>query len=606
MMFRFFLLLLLCAMFFAMLDSFLIAVSNASLSSAQWLITNILNSISPATWSILMLGLTVGILSHQRFASFEKPDYPRASAMIRTVATLVHPLLVFIGLSVLAATMLALAGYITGYGMHPESKKFSGHTVFEHALTMYWSTTSRTHIAQIGGVGLGIGLSIALTLFIIPTAIRRGLGPKTQATLDKLQAVDQFDPEDFVNLTKGLFIGLNTDKKPFYVPWRKVDETHMQIMGSTGAGKGVSLSLMGMQFSSRGKTVVFFDPKGDSHAKSILMDAAIREFREFIYLDLNQPTPQINPFANSSPEEAADLLIAAFELRAQGTDGDYHKGREEDCCYILADHGIQSLPSIIELAHQDPVVREEENFLRKLRKLQRSNVFMTDEGPDLEKLIQKGSIIYIQCSAGSEAVSMAQKLLLLRVMQIIKGRADKQRSVAVILDEFKYMLSPAALMALGLMRSSNCHCLLAFQAIGDLLDNPSLNEESAKSAVLTNTALKLVFRIPEISYAEELSRMTLTYSRFDEVTSKTPDLSNHQGLGGWREVHEPEISPNLLTNLPMPTDYEDGKTMSCGVLFVGSNPVPLAISPAKHSNSKPEILPAATAQMRFAKAEDLI
>lgn len=101
---------------------------------------------------------------------------------------------------------------------------------------------------------------------------------------------------------------------------------------------------------------------------------------------------------------------------------------------------------------------------------------MTSDGPNLKEKIQAGAVLYIECRAGNEAITMAQKLLLLRILQIIKGRKNKKRSVAVILDEFKYMLSPAALMALGLMRSSNCHCLLAFQALGDLAHNPTLNE----------------------------------------------------------------------------------------------------------------------------------
>lgn len=201
---------------------------------------------------------------------------------------------------------------------------------------------------------------------------------------------------------------------------------------------------------------------------------------------------------------------------------------------------------------------------------------------------------------------MAQKLLLLRIMQIIKERENKHRSVAVILDEFKYMLSPAALMALGLMRSSNCHCLLAFQALGDLADNPTLNEESAKSAVLTNTAIKLIFRIPEVGYADELSRMTVQEKRFDEITGKQPNELTNQGTGSWREVYEPTIPANVLTNLPMPTDYTDGKTVSCGVLFIGAEAKAFSTSPVPHSNSKPTISQATPHVVAIEKAEDLI
>lgn len=603
---KLFVILFALAIFATMLDTILTNFSNSTYTGAQWVIANTINSTGPVIWATTTFIITAIVLNHARLATFEKPTHPRLSNLVRMLATIFYPGFWLAAFVITALTAMGIIGYVVAYGIHPKFSSFPTHTLFWNALNAYWSATSTTHTAQLIGIALGGASSLASSLFLIPTIIRNGLGPKTQRILDDLKKVYQFNPEQHIDINKGLFIGVDTKKRSIYVPWRKVDETHMQVMGSTGAGKGISLSLMGRQFISKGKSLVFFDPKGDTNAKSILVEAAKKEGREFVFLDLNRPIPQINPFANTTPEESADLLIAAFELRSQGSDGDYYKGREEDCCYILSDQGAHSLPTIIQKAHQDPVTQEEENFLRKLRKLERSKVFMTEAGPDLEQAIKSGAVLYIQCSAGSEAVTMAQKLLLLRIMQIIKARNDKKRSVAIVLDEFKYMLSPAALTTLSLMRSSNCHCLLAFQAIGDLLDNPMLNAESAKSAVLTNTALKLIFRIPEISYAEELSKMTLTHTRFEEVTGKKPEEINQQGSGNWREVQEPNIPANLLTNLPMPTDHREGKTISCGVLFTGSQATPFITCPVIHSNSQTDITPATNTSVEIKKGEDLI
>lgn len=603
---KLFFILFVLAICVAMIDLILTNLANGAYAGAQWVIANTINSTGPAIWATVMFIISSMVLNHGHLATFEKPTHPRLSNLVRVLATKFYPGFWLAGLVVLVLAAAGMIGYVVAYGMHPKFSGIPAHTLFWHALGSYWSATSTTHTAQLSGIAVGVLYSMAFSLFLIPTIIRSGLGPKTQSILDALKRIQQFNPQEHIDINKGLFIGVDTKQRPIYVPWRKVDETHMQIMGSTGAGKGVSLSLMGKQFISKGKSLVIFDPKGDTHAKSIWIEAAKKEQREFIFLDLNRPIPQINPFASTTSEESADLLIAAFELRSQGSDGDYYKGREEDCCYILSDLGADSLPTIIQNAHQDPVVQEEENFLRKLRKLERSKVFMTQAGPNLQQAIQSGAVLYIQCSAGSEAVTMAQKLLLLRIMQIIKARQDKKRSVAIILDEFKYMLSPAALTALGLMRSSNCHCLLAFQAIGDLLDNPMLNAESAKSAVLTNTALKLIFRIPEISYAEELSKMTLTHTRFDEITGKKPDELSKQGAGSWREVQEPNIPANLLTNLPMPTDHKDGKTISCGVLFTGSHATPFVTCPVIHNNSQTDITHATPVSVEIKKGEDLI
>lgn len=607
-MFRLFAFLVLTIGFFAMLEPMMTNIANRAFQGSEWLISNTINIFHPVVWAGLAMLIVTMILSHNRLSEFEKPTWPKVSNLVRIFATLIYPVFWLSGFALLATTVLAIAGYVLAYGVHPHPTfaELSAHTLFWKAIDAYWAVTSSTHTAQAAGLVLGILCTLGITVFLIPSVVRHGLGPKTQTLLDALKKSPQFDPNEFINTAKGLFVGVDTNRLPIYVPWRKVNETHMQIMGSTGAGKGVSLSLMGKQFIRMNKTVIVFDPKGDSHAKAILLEEARTNGREFVYLNLNKPSPQVNPFAKTTPDEFADLLIAAFDLRARGSDSDYHKGKEEDCAYVLADQGINSLPNIIEKAHTDPVVSEEENFLRKLRKLERSKVFMTSEGPDLEEKIQAGAVIYIECSAGSEAVSMAQKLLLLRIMQIIKERENKDRSVAVILDEFKYMLSPAALMALGLMRSSNCHCLLAFQALGDLADNPTLNEESAKSAVLTNTSIKLIFRIPEVGYADELSRMTVQEKRFDEITGKQPNEITNQGTGSWREVYEPTIPANVLTNLPMPTDYTDGKTVSCGVLFIGAEAKAFSTSPVPHKNSKPNISQATPHAVAIEKAEDLI
>lgn len=585
--------------FIASLDAIKAGLSNLVLRGSDWIIANCIHIISPMWWLALTFVITTMIFTSGRLKSFEKPTWPRASNIVRFLSEKAHPPFKISGLCVAASGFLASAGYSLACWLDPSLFSSDGMT----AIQAYLDKTSVEHTAQAIGAAAGLIVSIFLNFFIVPSFIRKGNGPNTRETLDALRNAPQFNPGVYMSQDKGLFIGRDLNKRPIYVPWRKVDETHMQIMGSTGAGKGVSLSLMGVQFVQAGKTVIVFDPKGDAHSKSIFYEAATANGREFIFIDLNQQIPQINPFSKTTPQEAADLLIAAFELRGQGSDGDYYKGREEDCAYSIADAGIESLPHILGKAHSDPVVREEENFLRKLRKLERSRVFMTDDGPDLEEKIQSGAVIYVECSAGGEAVSMAQKLLLLRIMQIIKARKDKSRSVAVILDEFKYMLSPAALMALGLMRSSNCHCLLAFQAIGDLADNPSLNETAAKSAVLTNTAIKIIFRIPEVQYAEELSRMTVENTRFDEITGKQPDEVS-KGTGSWREVHEPSIAVSLLTNLPMPTDHAD-KTISCGVVFIGSEATPFSTSPVIHKNSAVSISPAPCPALSI-KTEDLI
>lgn len=180
--------------------------------------------------------------------------------------------------------------------------------------------------------------------------------------------------------------------------------------------------------------------------------------------------------------------------------------------------------------------------------------------------IQKGHVIYIVGSTENERVKMLQKMLLIRVMQIIKkqDRSQETTPTCVILDEFKHILSPTALTGLGVVRDFNSHFILAHQSLGDLDSCAGITRAEAEGAVLDNTAIKFIYKLGDADHAEKLSRISGKRSIFVEQVSKEVDGNNSES-GGWRETHVALIDVDVLTHLPMPSDRNNQP--STGVIF---------------------------------------
>ncbi len=202
---------------------------------------------------------------------------------------------------------------------------------------------------------------------------------------------------------------------------------------------------------------------------------------------------------------------------------------------------------------------------------------------------------YIVGSCDNERVIKLQKMLLLRLMQIVKGqdRSKVTRPVCVVLDEFKHVISPVALTTLGVVRDFNSHFLLAHQSLVDLRQCPGIDPAAVEGAVLDNTALKIIFRINDGEHAERLAKAAGRKRTYIDTSSKV-DLENP---GNWRETHIPHLNPDLLTHLPVPSDRKNqpatGVLIGAGLAKVfyvdhiaATEPMP-AVQPAQPFSAAP-------------------
>ncbi|HML81985.1 MAG TPA: type IV secretory system conjugative DNA transfer family protein [Thiomonas arsenitoxydans] len=361
-----------------------------------------------------------------------------------------------------------------------------------------------------------------------------------------------FDPECYINLKKGIFLGLDGNRKPVYYPRHVIDKNHIEILGESGVGKSSLAGVLLSQLAAAGETVVVFDPKPDRMLPGTLARMGEKFSFPVTLIDLRpQAGPQLNPFLGCRPDQVEELLQVALELGKTGDAGvDFYRGGDREATSWIAQSAPQDadIQALIAAASQDDRVTEKENLWRELRQLGRVRALHTQKGFDLAGALSKPGVVYVMGSTTRLEIVAAQKLILQRVLQILEDRADQERPVCLFLDELKYLLSPAALRAAGTIRDRNAHLIFAHQSLGDLDDCPGLNPKAVRGAIWGNSGLKFVYKSLDANTARELEAISGQAS--SEVTSVTRST---QGESVSRRAEKQAHMPaHVFTHLPKP------------------------------------------------------
>ena len=406
------------------------------------------------------------------------------------------------------------------------------------------------------------------------------------------EAAHKFDPLEYIKDKNddGVFLGLDEHRKPVFVNFpRGTSAPHVQVCGTTGAGKGVSLGLMAAQFLERDEAVFFCDPKNDEWAPSVLHAAAMRTGKPYYYINLNRPNgPQLNPVAGATEEEAFELLQAGFSLIEKGDASDFYgiADRREAgvVAKLMASKNLnvaQAYAERIDVAG-DPDCAPK--FYGRLRELAETpSINATRGGVDLAKVIDEGGCVYIVGSMRNDIIKTVQRILLVRLVQLAERRdrmAGPLRPVCVVLDEAKYHLSRPALEALGAARDKQMHLVLSHQSLGDLRDcTKDLNPDAVVDAVVENTKVKIFYRVMSPDTAEWAAAMSGEILVDDESRKVTRNIAAAELVSPERNIRQDVryfIDTNMLLNLPtsVAVVYGDGlpKFVSIQPLRVKKSP----------------------------------
>lgn len=518
-------------------------------------------------WSLLTLLCAALIIAAPRLRLLNRPDWPLLSPWIRATFGLplhwLGLLLCYaIGFWVFVVCALAyLGGFVEPAFRILESRLYAG----------------------LAGIGLGALFGLLARFWAIPAFERQA--PPADVLGDAPIRSRDFDPAAYFKPKQGIFFGLDAAARPIYLPIRQARQ-HLQVVGRTGCGKGVSIQMLVPQFVQQGESAFLFDPKDDKFLPEVLAAWCASAGVPFRLIDLRSTVPQINLLAGISARDLSTLFSAGFGLAdSGGIDRVYRlddRKAAQTAAELIAGLPNPSLPELLGAAVTEESVTSAKVFWGFLQELAMLPAFATRDGLALSQCLAEPGITYVVGSTLDPVVIMAQKMLLLRVLQLIyaRPRRDDQRWVTLVVDEFKYLLSQSAIDALGIVRDFNCHVVVAHQSLGDLEACPGIPPAMVAGAVRDNTGLKLTYRpVDDLTarWAQDLSGTTRKH-----IESVRKDVKEGTADGAWRDEEVPLVHRNDLYKLP---------DMS-GVLFGVGAPTYVSMRPLRCRRARPTVTPA--------------
>jgi hypothetical protein len=373
-------------------------------------------------------------------------------------------------------------------------------------------------------------------------------------------AQQRYNPNQYFKPEKGIFFGLDERKRPVYVPWDKWCKSHIELIGTTGSGKGVAAGVLLTQAIAQGEAVVILDPKNDEFLPHVMYQAAHAAGVPYVFVDLLADSPQWNPLHGKSAREIEELFSAGFSLGEKGTDADFYRLDDRRAARVLAAMLPTSRPTLAEayrmLATQEPAIAESgKKFAFDLEELGMIPATNITQGINLAELIQAGAVIYVRGSMRNPSILKLQRIFVLSVMQHIEARdRESARHACLFMDEFKYLISRPALEALGAIRDKRAHVIIAHQSLGDLRDGPAdLDPEAVVASVNENCAIKISYAVKDPDTADWLARMSgqiLVDDEIRQVKTNVGLAETRENGRSLRQAERPLIDTNMLQALP--------------------------------------------------------
>jgi hypothetical protein len=354
----------------------------------------------------------------------------------------------------------------------------------------------------------------------------------------KFNEVGMYDPFKYFDdaYTKNsLFLGLDDESNPIYYNKEVWNETNVQIVGKMGSGKGVLATTVFIQcYKNFNDFNIWFDPKNDEWAYSVFKNNA--DENEFFYIDLNRSAcPQFNIFDGINSVELNELFVAGFGLGRSGSNADFYRIGDRKACRELANQfkdGEQvNIDVIMQKWSKLParIKDDAKNFYGQLEELSELKCIQTNKGINLAELIEsdKRGMLYITGSLRDENVVMLQKMLLLRLTQLIerRDRTHNIKHINIMLDEVRYLLSKNTLEMMGTIRDKKANIIYTHQSLGDLVgSSQDLEPNSTKSVMLDNVGLRWIYKLDIKESADWAS--DLTSETLKDVERRTLSLND--------------------------------------------------------------------------------
>lgn len=426
---------------------------------------------------------------------------------------------------------------------------------------------------NIAGIGCGIAVFILMVRYFsqVIETIKHWLTKTSSLERNRKTDIRQisvhlpnpqktYDPRRHFNEKKGIFFGLDEKRQPVYVPWPKWRKSHVQIVGTTGSGKGVTAGVLLAQAVANGEAIVIVDPKNDEFLPHVMFQAAQDAGVPYILVDLLSDVGQWNPLYAKTRREIEELFSGGFGLGEKGTDADFYRLDDRRAVRVLASTLPMPRPTLAEayrlLATQEPDLAESgKKFAFDLEELSAIPATRTNRGIDIAAMLNAGAVIYVRGSMRNPAILKLQRMLVLSVLQHVEARdREMARHVCLFLDEFKYLISRPALEALGAIRDKRAHVAIAHQSLGDMREcGADLDPAAVLASVNENCAIKVSYAVKDPDTADWLARMSGQILVDDETRQVKTNLGlaeTRENGRALRQAERPLVDTNMLQALP--------------------------------------------------------
>ena len=417
--------------------------------------------------------------------------------------------------------------------------------------------------------------SLLFSRFTVKSSVRRGAKTDIRYMAKELPAIPNYNPLKFINLKKGVFVGLDENVKPIYLQnaddWYK---RHFLIVGATRSGKGVAMQYLGVQSLMLGETVVFLDPKGDKYMPHIFKEQCERQDLPYTYIDLTQDVPQINLIADFTARDLKNCLVESFSQREMGSESDVYRKNEQEFLENLANFISQqnqtdnlqtnlSIKSLAELCRDYDLSRYADKYkssVSDLNKLINIPAINAANGKSLAELMSAGGCVYIVGDLLDETIKKIQRFIFCRVVQLARNhsnevelRGGEEQNITVFADELVAHVSRFVAESYTVSLGWGLKIVSAIQDLKLLRGAPAdLDPEFLKGAVFGNSQNKLFYRADDIDTADFLSDMTGKIQIEEEQKIVTRNSLNSEKLDKQTRLTQSErnyFDRNMILNL---------------------------------------------------------
>lgn len=398
------------------------------------------------------------------------------------------------------------------------------------------------------------------------TSLERNTRTDVREIKALLPTTEKYDPEQFIDLKKGVFIGLNENRDPQFIPLSDWQKQHADVIGTTGAGKGVATGLLIYQSILADEGVFEMDPKNDEWAPHLIRKACEDAGKPFYLIDLNKPEYQLNLIDGITAEHLEELFIAGFSLAEKGEAADFYRIDDRRAArataQLINENPTATIRDLFNSDFVQSIAETIKGFFGKIEELALLNSINAPDGLALKKIFDDGGCCYIIGSMRNSKVIATQRMILVRLMQLAELRDrinTTPRPIAIHLAELKYHLSRPALEGLGAARDKGVHIIMDHQSVADLRDCPAdLNGDAVVGAVVENAKFKLVYKLQDPDTALWVAKMSGTILVDDESRKAKTNRVLTEVIDDERTIRQAErfyIDSNMLLNLPPFVSY---------------------------------------------------